>query len=492
MHTLKTKTMATKSEIESKIAKLEKAIASPATPKQYIPAMEKQLEGLKADLQKETTRPRKMKEKVKEIKAVRKPKKFREKAQGKKEKKAAKKAGEPGCKELKTKFRERVRKAKARKSEPKPGNVDRAKNYLHRAAKIITRYKGVTDKKGYETEAREIFEGALEKARGLKDKYSSEKMEGGGGIYAGGGKIAKFKEGDSVMVNDTGYVTYFSGFDISKPATIRKVEKTKQGYFYGLTLSDGKKPFNNAPESKLEIADELKAGGQIPSARARERKYTSQQPHEQAYRKDRVSPVRYYKKEGGFKARAAMSKKKSKIMNNGGPVPYKNEPKYTVVEENGPTGSGKEDKTKKFIREIDISLKNVEGLPNQKLSDSKQVAQVLHNIWDKNLLNVQEQFFVLFMDRQNKIIGYSEISKGGVAGTVVDPKIISALASKSLASAVIVAHNHPSGNLKPSNEDIAMTKKLKEAMKLIDVQLLDSVILTPDGNYFSFTDEGMI
>lgn len=83
--------------------------------------------------------------------------------------------------------------------------------------------------------------------------------------YAKGGKIGKFKEGDEVMVNDSGYVKYFSGFDVSKPATIRKVEKTKQGFFYGLTLANGDKPFNNAPESKLTLASEYATGGIIKS-----------------------------------------------------------------------------------------------------------------------------------------------------------------------------------------------------------------------------------
>ncbi|MBL1233727.1 MAG: DNA repair protein RadC [Vicingaceae bacterium] len=102
-----------------------------------------------------------------------------------------------------------------------------------------------------------------------------------------------------------------------------------------------------------------------------------------------------------------------------------------------------------------------------------------------------EEFWVLFLDRRNAVIKKSNVSKGGVSGTVADAKIIFKEAMQLLASAVILCHNHPSGNLKPSDADIQLTKKMKEIGNLIDVPVLDHLIIT-DKNYFSFGDEGLI
>lgn len=102
-----------------------------------------------------------------------------------------------------------------------------------------------------------------------------------------------------------------------------------------------------------------------------------------------------------------------------------------------------------------------------------------------------EEFWVLLLNRAHRVTKKKRISEGGVAGTVADPKIIYKLALEELASGVVVAHNHPSGNLQPSQSDIDLTKKLKEAGRFLEIQLLDHLIIT--GNrYFSFTDEGII
>ncbi len=95
------------------------------------------------------------------------------------------------------------------------------------------------------------------------------------------------------------------------------------------------------------------------------------------------------------------------------------------------------------------------------------------------------------MNRANKVLGLFEVSKGGISGTVADPKIIFTAALKGGASGIIVAHNHPSGNLTASQSDIDLTRKLKEAGKFLEIQLLDHVIVTTEG-YFSFADEGLI
>jgi len=102
-----------------------------------------------------------------------------------------------------------------------------------------------------------------------------------------------------------------------------------------------------------------------------------------------------------------------------------------------------------------------------------------------------EEFWVLLLNRAHRVTKKKRISEGGVAGTVADPKIIFKLALEELASGVVVAHNHPSGNLQPSQSDIDLTKKLKEAGRFLEIQLLDHLIITGH-KYFSFADEGIV
>jgi DNA repair protein RadC len=89
------------------------------------------------------------------------------------------------------------------------------------------------------------------------------------------------------------------------------------------------------------------------------------------------------------------------------------------------------------------------------------------------------------------VLGISEISTGGFAGTVADPKVIFSIALKACASSIILSHNHPSGNLKPSQADLNLTRKIKSGGELLDIAVLDHIILTSD-SYFSFADEGIL
>lgn len=102
-----------------------------------------------------------------------------------------------------------------------------------------------------------------------------------------------------------------------------------------------------------------------------------------------------------------------------------------------------------------------------------------------------EQFFVLLMRRNNTIIRHVQVSAGGVSGTLVDPKLVFNPALEHLASAVIISHNHPSGNLKPSQADISLTRKLKDGGDLLEIRVLDHLIFTNHA-YFSFADEGLM
>ena len=102
-----------------------------------------------------------------------------------------------------------------------------------------------------------------------------------------------------------------------------------------------------------------------------------------------------------------------------------------------------------------------------------------------------EEFFCIFLNRANKVLKVDQISKGGVSGTVTDVRIIFKNAVLVTASGVIVAHNHPSGNLNPSESDVKITRKIKEAGEILDVQLLDHLIIH-DSDYYSFADNGML
>lgn len=102
-----------------------------------------------------------------------------------------------------------------------------------------------------------------------------------------------------------------------------------------------------------------------------------------------------------------------------------------------------------------------------------------------------EEFWVLLLDRANQVIEYFQLSSGGTAGTVMDVKIILKRAIDKLSHGIIIAHNHPSGNREPSESDKQITKKLKDAAKLLDIQLLDHIVVA-NKQYFSFADEGLL
>jgi DNA repair protein RadC len=102
-----------------------------------------------------------------------------------------------------------------------------------------------------------------------------------------------------------------------------------------------------------------------------------------------------------------------------------------------------------------------------------------------------EEFWVILLNRANRVIKKQQISSGGVAGTVADPKIIFKAALDELASGIILAHNHPSGNITASQQDVDLTKKLKDAGKLLEIQVLDHLIFA-GSKYYSFADEGIL
>lgn len=122
----------------------------------------------------------------------------------------------------------------------------------------------------------------------------------------------------------------------------------------------------------------------------------------------------------------------------------------------------------------------------EKITSSKEAYRILLNyLADLNY----EEFWIIYLNKQNKIIGKEKVSAGGIGGTVVDIRIIFKNAIERLATGIILAHNHPSGNLTPSEQDIKLTKKLYEGGRLLDIQIIDHLIISSAG-YYSFADEG--
>ena len=114
---------------------------------------------------------------------------------------------------------------------------------------------------------------------------------------------------------------------------------------------------------------------------------------------------------------------------------------------------------------------------------------ILLKSWDENKIGFVEQFKIILLDRANKVLGIYQVCQGGTCGVTVDIKLIFAAALKASAHGIILSHNHPSGNLKPSEADKQETRKLKKAGELLDIPVLDHIIVTSEG-YYSFADNG--
>ena len=123
-----------------------------------------------------------------------------------------------------------------------------------------------------------------------------------------------------------------------------------------------------------------------------------------------------------------------------------------------------------------------------KIRSSDAAYNLIKNFYSDDI-EILESCFILLLNNASKAIGYAKISQGGITGTVIDVRIVAKYAVDSLATSVILAHNHPSGNLNPSQADISITEKVKNALALLDIKLIEHLILTVDG-FYSFADEG--
>lgn len=125
-----------------------------------------------------------------------------------------------------------------------------------------------------------------------------------------------------------------------------------------------------------------------------------------------------------------------------------------------------------------------------KISSSNDAFQILRRYW-KDDIDYIERFYILLLNNANRVMGICNISHGGITGTVADARVIFAIALKTGATSLILAHNHPSGNLKPSEADINITSKLKNAGNCLEIPVLDHVIIG-DEKYYSFADDGSL
>ena len=146
-----------------------------------------------------------------------------------------------------------------------------------------------------------------------------------------------------------------------------------------------------------------------------------------------------------------------------------------------------------YIPEIKVSVsfdKKVKTSELYKITSSKTCADLFRKVFNTDTFLWNEEFIILCLNNSNKVLGFYKLSSGGMTGTVVDIRMVYTIALKSCATAVIVAHNHPSGKLMASDADKTITEKLKKAGDLLDIKLHDHIILTDTG-YLSFQDEGI-
>ena len=117
---------------------------------------------------------------------------------------------------------------------------------------------------------------------------------------------------------------------------------------------------------------------------------------------------------------------------------------------------------------------------------------LIRRVYDEDTIGYKETFKVLLLNNANKIIGYTTISEGGLTSTTVDVRVVMQTALVSNGTSIILTHNHPSGNPRPSAFDDNLTKKIKSACELLDIRLLDHIIVTPYDSYYSYNDDGRL
>ncbi|WP_461788067.1 JAB domain-containing protein [Pedobacter sp.] len=144
------------------------------------------------------------------------------------------------------------------------------------------------------------------------------------------------------------------------------------------------------------------------------------------------------------------------------------------------------------VAEVQLSYKpHFKAQERPQINSARQAYQILLDSWDKSLVNYLEQAKMILLNRNNRVLGLVDLSTGGGASTVMDTRVVFAIALKATASSIILAHNHPSGNLRPSSQDITVSEKLVKAAKILEIDIHDHLIIS-ENEYFSMAEEGYI
>lgn len=125
------------------------------------------------------------------------------------------------------------------------------------------------------------------------------------------------------------------------------------------------------------------------------------------------------------------------------------------------------------------------------ITSPEKMVEVMRSIFDADTILWTEEVIMVCLNRANDVVGYYKVSSGGFSGSVLDPRVVMTIALNNASSSIILAHNHPSGNLKPSEGDKSITEKIRKACAFFDMNLLDHLIIT-DESYLSFKEEGLI
>lgn len=145
-----------------------------------------------------------------------------------------------------------------------------------------------------------------------------------------------------------------------------------------------------------------------------------------------------------------------------------------------------------MVAEIEISyIPKIKPSARPLITGQVDTYQLFIDTWDKTKIELLEQFKVMLLNRGNRVLGICTLTTGTVSGTFADPRQIFAVALKANATAIIIAHNHPSGNLVPSTGDYDVTRNIKAAGKFLDIKVLDHLIITVEG-FYSFASEGVL
>ncbi len=142
------------------------------------------------------------------------------------------------------------------------------------------------------------------------------------------------------------------------------------------------------------------------------------------------------------------------------------------------------------VKEFSLKYNKTE-IDTTTISNSIEITDILRRVFDKDEINIYECFYILLLNNSLKVQGFAKISQGGITETTADTRLIAKYAIDALSTNVVLAHNHPSGNKIPSNNDKKLTDKVVKALQLLDIRVLDHIIIT-DNDYYSFADGGLL